>query len=372
VEHHRGHLDEAARRLAREAAHVPDHAADADLAVALLLELGDADAAAALLDDPAVSRAASAGTRFRLAVERRDLRGALRWTWGATFRRPDPAVLALTIASALAWLVLLARLGDLRSRPLVKLPLYAAAIALGVVSVAPTMFLLAFQESVLHLTESHDGNLGRDAIYFFFGVGFREELSKFLLFLPLYPLVRRTGSKLDVLICGALVGLGFAAEENLLYLSHGSLSTALARYMTANFAHIAWTSLAAGAFHEMFLAPEDRGFEFSRTLLVVMAMHGAYDFFLSAPGDGMSYLSMALFIVLGRMFLGAITEAHPRVARGIPILDVFAGSTAVVIGASYLFAAGQVGPQAAALVMFEGLLGVALYAYFFVQAFRRV
>jgi RsiW-degrading membrane proteinase PrsW (M82 family) len=368
----RGDHERAVRRYLREATHVPENREDADMALGWLVEAGAWDDAAALLDDPETMRVAPAWVKFRVAVERRDAWRAARWSFPAAFQRPDAAVLALTIAAAAAWLVICARLGNVRERPFVKLPLYLAALALGVLSIYPTMVLLALQESVLHLTESRDGDMARDALYFFFGVGFREELSKLLLFLPLYPLVRRFGARIDVVVCGGLVGLGFAAAENLNYFAHGNLATATARYMTANFAHIAWTALAAAALDDMVKDGDKHSFDFSRTLVSVMAMHGAYDLFLSTSIDGLSFFSMALFIALGRMFLARIHEAHPRVGRGLPVLDVFAVCTAAVVGSTFVYACSRVGPSAAATVMFEGLLGTFIFTYFFVQEFRRV
>ena len=131
-------------------------------------------------------------------------------------------------------------------RPRVRLPFYVLAFVLGIASVSLTLVFVVLEEVFLKMNET--GDPLRDLLFFTFGVGLREEISKLVFFAPLLPLLRRANcTRLDVLICGALVGLGFAAEENLSYLHQGDLSTAMARFLTANFFHMSMTAILAGA-----------------------------------------------------------------------------------------------------------------------------
>lgn len=370
----RERVDEAALRYEREGVSF-DRKEDVDTALALREASGDWRAIGERLKDPRVDRLAGPWAHFRYAVEARDFRLALRWSWAATYHaRFALGPLLLALVSWAAWFAFAVRLGRVGERPLVRVPLYLSAFGLGLLSVYPTDVLIAVQESVLHLENT--GDTLHDLLYFTFGVGFREELSKLLLFAPLSPLLLRGMrgewiSKLDVLVCGALVGLGFASVENLLYFEHGDLATAMARFLTANFLHMAMTALTATAFIEAVRAPDRYSFDFSRTLLTVMLMHGAYDFFLSS-GDSLAYFGMGVFVVLARQFMTAVHEVRGRVGRGMPLLDVFTVGMAVVVGASFVYAASLVGPGAAASVLVEGMLGLLIVLYFFVQELRRI
>jgi RsiW-degrading membrane proteinase PrsW (M82 family) len=366
--------DEAARRYVREGVHFDRHD-DIDSALAILEGLGGYPAIGEAFADPRVDRLASPWMHFRYAVELREWKRALRWSWVSTFGgRFSLGPLLLAIASGLAWLVFCARLGRIGERPLVRGPLYLAALVLGMISVYPTDILIAVQESILHL--EHTGETLHDVLYFLFGVGFREELSKLLLFALLLPILlrgfrRQWVTKLDVLVCGALVGLGFAAVENLLYFEHEELSTAMARFLTANFLHMSMTGLTSLALFNFAHEPEKHSFEFSRTLVAVMALHGAYDFLLSARG-GASYLAMGVFILLAQRFTSAVHATRERVERGLPLLTIFISGMAFVVGASFVYASWLVGPAVAAAVLVEGMFGVVIILFFFVQELRRL
>ena len=193
-----------------------------------------------------------------------------------------------------------------------------------------------------------------------------------LLFLPLIPLLRKRGDKLDVLVCGAMVGLGFAAEENLGYLASGDLHTGLGRFLTANFMHMAMTAIIAAAFDELLRDPEKHAAEFSRTTLMVIAMHGAYDFLLSHEEYGGSYFAMAVFFLLVRMFLGAVSHARRKADRNLTLTQAFVLAVAVVTGTSAVYAVAAVGPVQGALVMTEGLLGVAILVYAFLRTLHEM
>jgi RsiW-degrading membrane proteinase PrsW (M82 family) len=274
----------------------------------------------------------------------------------------------LAIVAAIGWIAFCLRFGQLRRDPRARVPLYAAALALGALSIAPTTFLVVWQELVLHLSPT--GNVVRDALFYVMGVGFREELSKLLLFLPLLPILLRRGQLVEVVTCGALVGLGFAAVENLQYFSRDDLGSALGRFLTANFLHMSMTALTATAAYRMVTRPE--GFhDFTVTFLTVVAMHGFYDFFLDSPlvGD-LSFFSMTVFVFLARDFVLAMHDARLRAGRSKPLLPVFAVATATVCGATFVYASLVVGPGAAAEMMYLGLLGVAVLTIVFVRQLR--
>ena len=361
-------LDEAAKRYEREGLAFPERAEDIDHAIAMWMAADAWDHVRERMQDARVAAAATPGTKYHFAVHERDWKGAARWLAVAWRPRLTVSSLVMTGVAALAWGFFCARLGKLGESVRRRLPLYMFAFVLGVLSVIPTVCLIAVEETQLRLVET--GDPMRDILFFVFGVGLREEAAKLLLFLPLLPILRRWGGKLDVLVCGALVGLGFAAEENLGYLASGDLHTGLGRFLTANFLHMAMTAILAAALDDFVRDREKYAAEFSRTSVMVVAMHGAYDFLLSHEEYGGSYFAMAVFFFLVRMFLGAVEHARRKADRGITITQVFVISLAVVTGTSAVYAVATVGPVHGAMVMTEGLLGVAILIYAFVRTLR--
>lgn len=366
----KGDAPEAARLFEREGLAFEERRVDLDRALLLWIRLEAWDHVRERLSDPRVAKGVDAEVKYKLAVHDRDWPGAARWLvleW-----KPDPSLTTGLMAgvAALAWGLFCARLGKIGERPKRRLVFYLLAFALGVLSVVPTVLLIAVEEAKLRLVET--GDAGRDLLFFVFGVGLREEASKLLLFLPLVPILRRWGDRLDVLVCGALVGLGFAAEENLNYLARGDLHTALARFLTANFMHMAMTGILAAALDDFLRDREKYAAEFSRATVMIVAMHGGYDFLATHEEMGGTYLAMGVFFFLVRMFLVAVDHARRKADVGFTLTHAFLVALAIVTGTSAVYAVAAVGPMQGAVVLAEGLLGVAILIYAFVRTLREM
>ncbi len=366
--HHDG--AEAAKRYEREGLAFAERSEDVDRALGIWIAAGKWDQVRERLRDARVAAAAEPITKYQLAVHENDWNGAARWLVQAWRPRLVASSLVMSGVAALAWGFFCARLGKLGERVRRRLPLYIVAFVLGVVSIVPTVCLIAVEEAKLHLVET--GDPMRDLLFFVFGVGLREEASKLLLFAPLLLVLRKSGDKLDVLVCGALVGLGFAAEENLGYLASGDLHTGLGRFLTANFLHMAMTAILAAALDDFVKDREKHGAAFSRTTVMVVAMHGGYDFLISHEEYGGSYFAMAVFFFLVKMFLTAVDHARRKADRGMTITQAFIIALAVVTGTSAVYAVATVGPLQGLVVMTEGLLGVAILIYCFVTTLREM
>lgn len=358
-------LDEAAARYEREGLAFPERHEDIDRALAIWMQNDAWEHIRIRMQDARVAAAADPTTRYEIAVHERDWKGAARYLargWRPRFTVPS---LVMTSVAALAWGFFCVRLGQLGQRPLRRAFFYVTAFVLGVLSVVPTVCLIAIEEAQLKLVATGDAT--RDILFFVFGVGLREEASKLLLFTPLLFAIRKWGDKLDVLVCGAMVGLGFAAEENLGYLAGGDLHTGLGRFLTANFMHMAMTGILAAALDDFLTDGEKNAAAFSRTTVMVVVMHGAYDFLLSHEEFGGSYIAMGVFFLLVRMFLTAVDHARRKADRGLTLSQAFVISVAVVTGTSAVYAVAAVGPAHGALVMTEGLLGVGILLYAFLR-----
>lgn len=357
-----------AERLMREGRNVPSHRTD--IGVALEIYAGEHDYAsiAQSMSDPAVQAEASSALRARVAVETNAWRDAVVYSFRSTFPRPPLGPLVLAVIAALAWGVFCAQLGKVTERPFFRLTVYVVAFGLGALSVVVTDLFILLEESKLHLVET--GDPLRDFLYYTFGVGFREELSKLILFAPLLPLLRKHGTKVDVLVAGAFVGLGFAAVENLSYLQSGDLTTATGRFLTANFLHMSMTAILANALDDFLEKGDAYAPEMSRTALIVMGMHGLYDFFIAHRQIGGGYLSMLVFFLLVHRFLVAVDDARGRVVKNERLFDTYVVGIAVVLSASYTWASYLVGPAHAAIACGEGLLGSLILIFVFASRFR--
>lgn len=367
---HQHDLDETAKRFEREGLAFSERHEDLDHALILWMEADAWDHVRARMQDARVLSGAAPMTKYRFAVHERDWRSAAKWLaygWRPRFTTPS---LVMTAVAALAWGFFCARLGKLGERPLRRSAFYVVAFVLGVLSVVPTVCLIAVEEAQLRLVATGDAT--RDILFYVFGVGLREEASKLLLLTPLLFVVRKWGDKLDVLVCGAMVGLGFAAEENLGYLAGGDLHTGLGRFLTANFLHMAMTAILATALDDFIQDREKYAADFSRTTVMVVVMHGGYDFLLSHEEFGGSYFAMAVFFVLVKMFLTAVEHARRKAERGISLTQAFVIALSVVTGTSAVYAVAAVGPVHGAMVMTEGLLGVAILIYAFVRTLREM
>jgi protease PrsW len=363
-------MAEAAAFYEKEGVRFRERRGDVDAALRIWIQLDAWDTVRERLADPKVAEAAGPGPKYKLAVHDRNWRAAVRnlpALWTPSLRGTG---IGMAAASALGWAFFCARLGKMGQRWRFRLPMYASAFVLGVLSVLPTVFLIAVEEAQLRLVET--GDAARDVLFFVFGVGLREELSKILLFLPLLPILRRKGDKLDVLVCGALVGLGFAAEENLGYLAQENLSTGLGRFLTANFFHMALTGTLASAVDDFVSDRERHAEAFFRTSLFVVVIHGGYDFMLSHAEFGGAYFAMMAFVFLTRLFLDAVDVARRRADRGITPLHAFVIAVAVVTGVSLAYAVLTVGAKGAFLVLGSGLLGQAIIVAVFVRSLRRI
>lgn len=314
--------------------------------------------------DPRFAGVLDARFRLELAIHSRDWPGMLRWLWPAGVAGREPWPVFLAVLAAVLWFVIagrLGRIGDSRGRPL----LYALSFILGILSIYPTLLLILIEEDMFGFQAM--GQPLPDAIYYVFGVGLREELCKLLLFLPLVPVLVRRGSRLEAMTCAALVGLGFAAEENINYFHMGDAGMAVGRFLTANFLHMSLTALVGLSVYDTARSRSTSRDGFSSIFPLAVLLHGVYDFFLSSEQfAGLSFISMALFVILAQQFLRQLLVASSA-AEQEGVLRLLVWSMALLTGVSYVYATSLAGPWIALRLISLGLLGVAIVIYMFVR-----
>ena len=143
-----------------------------------------------------------------------------------------------------------------------------------------------------------------------------------------------------------------------------SAGAALARFLTANFLHMSLTALVALSVFDASRGrstPRDR---FDVIFPLAVAIHGAYDFLLGAPG--LSLLSMLLFVVVSRQFLRQLLIASSAEEEQ-GALRLLITSMFLLTGVSYVYATTLVGPLIAVQLVALGFLGVIIVIYMFVR-----
>lgn len=254
----------------------------------------------------------------------------LRWQWQGLIHHRlahfPIGWIALTILTVGLWYTLLVMHTEAVPWRWTK-PIFP--VMAGIISIWPTLALAAYQELELGLTQ--DAPFPHDLWYFIGGVGLREELSKLALFSVFLPwlLYRRNGGA--ALLTGAFTGLGFALEENLGYFQDFGSGAAWARFLSANFLHIALTALASFALYRMLRTRFAEAERFIGTFLAVVIAHGLYDYAAISDIEGMDWASIiVLALVAHHFFLRLDEETSVRRATISPPAVFLVGAGALV------------------------------------------
>ena len=318
------------------------------------------------INDPGWAGVVDASLRLDLAVHDRDVLHVLLWAWPASYVEITAWPFVLAAVAATLWFWIATRLGRIHDAVPGRVFLYVISVVLGILSIYPTLLTVTIQDE---MGFREVGQFVPDLIYNVFGIGLREEAWKAILFLPLLPTLLRRGSRIEAMTCGALVGLGFAAEENIGYFEHGA-DAALSRFLTANFLHMSLTALVALSMFDTLRRRATSRDAFKVVFPLAMAIHGAYDFSLGSNELPMSsLLSIILLIIITQRFLRQLLIASSRDDER-DVLNLFVASMAAITGVAYIYATTQVGPMDAFRSISLGGLSVAIVIFMFVRELR--
>jgi protease PrsW len=152
----------------------------------------------------------------------------------------------------------------------------AKALAVGMITVIPILFVERFLMSVM----PDMGKIGSAAYQAFVVAGGTEEVFKYL---ALYLLIWKSphfNEQFDGIVYAVFVSLGFATVENIMYVTDGGIHTALVRAITAVPAHAIFGITMGYYFGIARRYPELRKVYIRRALWVPIVLHGIYDFIL--------------------------------------------------------------------------------------------
>lgn len=335
----------------------------------LLASEGRHDEIDALMARPGLRDAIPVGDRIDRAIHRRDYLGLLGLTFRHDLAIADPWLASLSLFAAAIWFLIVT---PFAGRDRERWSRYLAALVLGWISASATLYAVFLQEEIRGFTlESAEGVVGR-VLYFVAGVALREESLKLLCFLPLVPWIARRGREIDALVTAGLVGLGFALNENIGYVDRGAEFTAWSRFLTANFAHIAWTGVAGLALYRCWLRPRRQWDNLLADFLIVVAAHGAYDALIAVPElSDYGFLSLVVYALSAYLFLD---QAGQRLSPGgsmtVSPLAVFVVGSSLLIAVTFVFACWAVPFRAAAAEYVRSLAEVVPVGFIFINRLR--
>ncbi len=185
--------------------------------------------------------------------------------------------------------------------------LLLVAFGFGVFSTFPAVVSTLIGGQFFEISE----NPVNTAIYAFLVVALSEEFAKF--FFLRYILFKRKefNEPLDGIVYAVMVGMGFAAFENIFYVADGGVNTALLRMFTAIPAHAVFAVMMG---YHVGIAKFDTTHQqelLRKGLIYPILLHGAYDFFLMQKN--IPFLSLLAFVGLwyaGKYVKTIVVEAH--------------------------------------------------------------
>ena len=227
----------------------------------------------------------------------KDFANVARLTLAAEWTRLTSISLIPGLFVAAIWFCILATFWTwTRTRAVAAL----IAFTLGIVSAGLTLFCAVIQERTFGFVENSSDTPLNQVIYWIAGVGLREETLKLLCFVPIAFWTAKRKSDIEALILAAMVGLGFAFQENIGYFDRG-LDDYLpfSRLLKPSVLHFSLTGIAGLYLHRM-LAYRMRGWEnFLFAFIAVVFAHGFYDAVLTmqlfASYEVLSPIFIALF-----------------------------------------------------------------------------
>jgi RsiW-degrading membrane proteinase PrsW (M82 family) len=168
------------------------------------------------------------------------------------------------------------------------------ALLFGALTVIPIMFLESFLSSFSQLFSG----LGSAAWNAFAVAAFSEELFKYI---ALYLLIwkrREFNDKLDGIVYAVFISLGFAAVENILYVTGNGHFTGIMRAITAVPAHAVF-GVTMGFYFGMARFYEKQRQQLKmKALLYPIILHGIYDFILFTRIGWLTIVFLAFLVFL--------------------------------------------------------------------------
>ena len=281
------------------------------------------------------------------------------------WRNMLPGPVAIACVAGFSWLVFLIQAGQPSAADGIRWWLCLPAVALGALSVWPTLMAVFFQEQQWGFTHTTETIAGLR--FFILGVALREELCKLLLFLPLVPWIIRGGSQREALLVAGCVGLGFAIEENIGYFA-GDPSSTLSRFLTANFLHISLTGLIGLALCRAIWWPREWLSDSIGTILLAIVLHGVYDALIALPAlVEYNIGSSIIHILLAYRFFHELRAWWVPRGETISLSATVVAAVSLITAASYVYFAAATDLRTATDAVIMPAISSGILVYMFLR-----
>lgn len=289
-----------------------------------------------------------------IALSKMDWPALIKTHFLSEYEDVSVAMVVLALLSGMIWTTILFRFNGSNSILALALP----ALLLGVASTHATILLIYVQEYQFSFKMGSD--VVGQIIYCVLGIGLREETMKLLFFVPLIPFLRKRGD-LEILTVAALVGLGFAIEENINYFESTAGLSALGRFVTANFLHISLTAMCGLTLTRAVVHKGEDIQQAAVTFGMAVVAHGLYDAFIMVSVlDDYSFLSYTVFILIGFQYFGWLRHLRDEWKDPLSITAIFTYGVILVTGLSYGLYAWTAGPIPAFQTVGQEFLGIGI------------
>lgn len=191
--------------------------------------------------------------------------------------------------------------------------LLIACFGLGVISIVPALF---GSELAISLNLKESGDIVDTFLFAVLGVALPEELAKFI-FLRYYIFPKKDFNEpYDGIIYAVMIGMGFAAFENLLYVIQGGLAVGILRMFTAVPAHAVFGAMMGYyvGLAKMNSSRSQRNLQLAKGLGIAVVLHGLYDFFLFQQKIEVLGLMSFVLLLLGIRYTQKAIAVHQQVS----------------------------------------------------------
>lgn len=188
------------------------------------------------------------------------------------------------------------------------------AFFLGCLSVVPVLF---FGSIILPFTPQDP--FWEPAFTAFITASFLEEANKLIMLLLFVRFSKEFNERMDGIVYAVFISLGFAAVENILYVSSGGLQTAMLRSVTAVPAHAVFGVLMGFHFSKAYFNKENKLWHYLVCFLFPFFWHGAYDYILMIAPYLEHHLGFSALVAL----IGFIIFLVYTYKMGIKRINIF-------------------------------------------------
>ncbi len=297
-------------------------------------------------------------------------RGEWRSVWAGVTRAvisrwDEWGVTSLAVLTGACWLAFVLQAIQFRSFRDGRFWLPLIGLLLGVLSIWPTVFLIFYQERAWGIEESDE--LVNGLRFFIAGVAFREELSKFVCFLPLLPWCVSRRDELAALLTAGSVGLGFAMEENINYIGGSVGTSTLGRLLMPAPFHMALTGLVGLAAYRACVWPKQCAPQFVAWFGVVVLAHGLYNSFTLPVLSDLAIVSPLIFVFVIYQFFRELRPNQALKVEPISLTANFLFCVSTVAAATFIYLCAAVGWRTAGDVLVAGIAGQSIMVYLFLR-----